>query len=143
MEEEKIDRILKLVDMLEVTDENRDDIAKVKKLIEQKKYAEMLEVLKKVTSKNETKIKEDNRTILFRNEEKEENKEEKEPIEEDDDVNSEEDEKAQMEKLLDNLEQEKVSSAYSTVTGFSSTTQGRPNLLSASIYGSGSNSSTL
>ena len=72
MEEEKIDRILKLVDMLEVTDENRDDIAKVKKLIEQKKYAEMLEVLKKVTSKNETKIKEDNRTILFRNEEKEE-----------------------------------------------------------------------
>mgnify|MGYP000702432843 FL=1 len=37
MEEEKIDRILKLVDMLEVTDENRDDIAKVKKLIEQKK----------------------------------------------------------------------------------------------------------
>ena len=53
MEEEKIDRILKLVDMLEVTDENRDDIAKVKKLIEQKKYAEMLEVLKKVTSKNE------------------------------------------------------------------------------------------
>ena len=34
MEEEKIDRILKLVDMLEVTDENRDDIAKVKKLIE-------------------------------------------------------------------------------------------------------------
>ena len=72
MEEEKIDRILKLVDMLEVTDENRDDIAKVKKLIEQKKYAEMLEVLKKVTSENETKIKEDNRTILFRNEEKEE-----------------------------------------------------------------------
>ena len=34
-----------------------------------------------------------------------ENKEEKEPIEEDDDVNSEEDEKAQMENLLDNLEQ--------------------------------------
>ena len=116
MEEEKIDRILKLVDMLEVTDENRDDIAKVKKLIEQKKYAEMLEVLKKVTSKNETKIKEDNRTILFRNEEKEENKEEnkeeKEPIEEDDDVNSEEDEKAQMEKLLDNLEQEKEDEDY-------------------------------
>ena len=109
MEEEKIDRILKLVDMLEVTDENRDDIAK---LIEQKKYAEMLEVLKKVTSKNETKIKEDNRTILFRNEEKEENKEEKEPIEEDDDVNSEEDEKAQMEKLLDNLEQEKEDEDY-------------------------------
>ena len=116
MEEEKIDRILKLVDMLEVTDENRDDIAKVKKLIEQKKYAEMLEVLKKVTSKNETKIKEDNRTILFRNEEKEENKEdnkeEKEPIEEDDDVNSEEDEKAQMENLLDNLEQEKEDEDY-------------------------------
>lgn len=116
MEEEKIDRILKLVDMLEVTDENRDDIAKVKKLIEQKKYAEMLEVLKKVTSKNETKIKEDNRTILFRNEEKEENKEEnkeeKEPIEEDDDVNSEENEKAQMEKLLDNLEQEKEDEDY-------------------------------
>ena len=105
MEEEKIDRILKLVDMLEVTDENRDDIAKVKKLIEQKKYAEMLEVLKKVTSKNETKIKEDNRTILFRNEEKE-------PIEEDDDVNSEENEKAQMEKLLDNLEQEKEDEDY-------------------------------
>ena len=112
MEEEKIDRILKLVDMLEVTDENRDDIAKVKKLIEQKKYAEMLEVLKKVTSENETKIKEDNRTILFRNEEKEETKEEKEPIEEDDDVNSEEDEKAQMEKLLDNLEQEKEDEDY-------------------------------
>lgn len=38
MEEEKIDRILKLVDMLEVTDENRDDIAKVKKLIELKYF---------------------------------------------------------------------------------------------------------
>ena len=35
MEEEKIDRILKLVDMLEVTDEYSDDLAKVKKLIEQ------------------------------------------------------------------------------------------------------------
>lgn len=37
MEEEKIDRILKLVDMLEVTDENRDDIAKVKKINRTKK----------------------------------------------------------------------------------------------------------
>lgn len=55
MEEEKIDRILKLVDMLEVTDENRDDIAKVKKLIEQKKYAEMLEVLKKLLVKMKQK----------------------------------------------------------------------------------------
>ena len=36
MEEEKIDRILKLVDMLEVTDENKEDIEKIKKLIEQK-----------------------------------------------------------------------------------------------------------
>ena len=59
--------------LAEVTDENRDDIAKVKKLIEQKKYAEMLEVLKKVTSKNETKIKEDNRTILFDNLRKDDN----------------------------------------------------------------------
>ena len=41
-----------------------------------------------------------------------ETKEEKEPIEEDDDVNSEEDEKAQMEKLLDNLEQEKEDEDY-------------------------------
>ena len=33
MEEEKIDRILKLVNMIEVTDENREDIAKIKQLI--------------------------------------------------------------------------------------------------------------
>ena len=65
MEEEKIDRILKLVDMLEVTDENRDDIAKVKKLIEQKKYAEMLEVLKKVTSKKERKEKKERMDNAF------------------------------------------------------------------------------
>ena len=33
MEDEKIERILKLVDMLEINEENKDDIAKIKKLI--------------------------------------------------------------------------------------------------------------
>ena len=53
MEEEKIDRILKLVNMIEVTDENREDIAKIKQLINEKKYNEMLLLVKKVTSKRE------------------------------------------------------------------------------------------
>ena len=30
MEDEKIERILKLVDMLEINEENKDDIAKIK-----------------------------------------------------------------------------------------------------------------
>ena len=70
MEEEKIDRILKLVNMLEVTDENREDIAKIKQLINEKKYNEMLLLVKKVTSKRENneekkkiKIIEDNENL--------------------------------------------------------------------------------
>ena len=94
MEEEKIDRILKLVDMLEVTDENRDDIAKVKKLIEQKKYAEMLEVLKNVTNKSETKVKEENESIILKK--KEEPVQEKEKLELKIDQTEEEKEKANL-----------------------------------------------
>ena len=105
MEEEKIDRILKLVDMLEVTDENRDDIAKVKKLIEQKKYAEMLEVLKNVTNKSETKVKEENESIILKK--KEEPVQEKEKLELKIDQTEEEKEKANLEKLMEKLEQEK------------------------------------
>lgn len=110
MEEEKIDRILKLVDMLEVTDENRDDIAKVKKLIEQKKYAEMLEVLKKVTSKSETKVKEENESIILKK--KEEPVQEKEELELKIDQTEEEKEKANLEKLMEKLEQEKEEEDY-------------------------------
>ena len=51
MEEEKINRILKLVDMIEVTKENEEDIKKIKNLITQKKYPEMLELLKKLPIK--------------------------------------------------------------------------------------------
>lgn len=104
MEEEKIERILKLVDMLEITDENKNDIEKIKKLIEQKKYAQMLEILKKITSKSETKIKEDD-TFILKKEEKEEKNEE---IEE----NQVEREKEQMERIMEKLEQEKEEEDY-------------------------------
>lgn len=110
MEEEKIDRILKLVDMLEVTDENRDDIAKIKKLIEQKKYAEMLEVLKNVTNKSETKVKEENESIILKK--KEEPVQEKEKLELKIDQTEEEKEKANLEKLMEKLEQEKEKEDY-------------------------------
>ena len=110
MEEEKIDRILKLVDMLEVTNENRDDIAKIKKLIEQKKYAEMLELLKKVTNKSETKVKEENDSIILKK--KEEQVQEKEEIELKTNQTDEEKEKAKMEKLMEKLEQEKEEEDY-------------------------------
>ena len=110
MEEEKINRILKLVDMLEVTDENRDDIAKVKKLIEQKKYAEMLEVLKNVTNKSETKVKEENESIILKK--KEEPVQEKEKLELKIDQTEEEKEKANLEKLMEKLEQEKEKEDY-------------------------------
>ena len=110
MEEEKIDRILKLVDMLEVTDENRDDIAKIKKLIEQKKYAEMLEVLKNVTNKSETKVKEENESIILKK--KEEPVQEKEKLELKIDQTEEEKEKANLEKLMEKLEQEKEEEDY-------------------------------
>ena len=110
MEEEKIDRILKLVDMLEVTDKNRDDIAKIKKLIEQKKYAEMLELLKKVTNKSETKVKEENESIVLKK--KEEPVQEKEELELKIDQTEEEKEKANLEKLMEKLEQEKEEEDY-------------------------------
>ena len=110
MEEEKIDRILKLVDMLEVTDENKDDIAKIKKLIEQKKYAEMLEVLKNVTNKSETKVKEENESIILKK--KEEPVQEKEKLELKIDQTEEEKEKANLEKLMEKLEQEKEEEDY-------------------------------
>ena len=77
MEDEKIERILKLVDMLEINEENKDDIAKIKKLIEQKKYSEMLEVLKKVTSKSGTKVKEEDDTIVLKRKDEQVPKEEK------------------------------------------------------------------
>ena len=110
MEEEKIDRILKLVNMIEVTDENRDDIAKIKKLIEQKKYAEMLELLKKVTNKSETKVKEENESIILKK--KEEPVQEKEELELKIDQTEEEKEKANLEKLMEKLEQEKEEEDY-------------------------------
>ena len=68
MEEEKIDRILKLVNMLEVTDENREDIAKIKQLINEKKYNEMLLLVKKVTSKRENNEEKKKISIIEENE---------------------------------------------------------------------------
>lgn len=66
MEEEKINRILKLVDMIEVTKENEEDIKKIKNLITQKKYPEMLEILKKVTNKNDTRVKAEDDSIILK-----------------------------------------------------------------------------
>ena len=109
MEEEKIDRILKLVDMLEVTKENENDIKKIKKLIEEKKYSEMLEILKKVTSRNETKVKEEDDTIILQ---KNNEVEKKEEIELKENQTEEEKEQAQMEKLMEKLEQEKEDEDY-------------------------------
>ena len=112
MEEEKIERILKLVDMLEVTDENKEDIEKIKKLIEQKKYAEMLEILKKVTNQNNTKVKEDSGTVLFKNEQTKAEIDKKDEGSEEGGQIDEEDEKAKLEKILDNLEKEKEEEDY-------------------------------
>lgn len=109
MEEEKIDRILKLVDMLEVTKENENDIKNIKKLIEEKKYSEMLEILKKVTSRNETKVKEEDDTIILQ---KNNEVEKKEEIELKENQTEEEKEQAQMEKLMEKLEQEKEDEDY-------------------------------
>ena len=109
MEEEKINRILKLVDMIEVTKENEEDIKKIKNLITQKKYPEMLELLKKVTNKNDTRVKaEDDSIIMKKN--KKEDKEEK--IELDANQTEEEKEQAQMEKLMEKLSQEKEEEDY-------------------------------
>ena len=48
MEEEKIDRILKLVDMLEVTDENRATIERIRDYLDSKKYQEALVELRRL-----------------------------------------------------------------------------------------------
>ena len=48
MDKEKLARIQKLIDMIEVTDTNEKDIKKIKKLVEEGKLKEMLELLKKV-----------------------------------------------------------------------------------------------
>ena len=74
MEEEKINRILKLVDMIEVTKENEEDIKKIKNLITQKKYPEMLELLKKVTNKNDTRVKAEDDSIILKKNKKEDKK---------------------------------------------------------------------
>ena len=109
MEEEKIDRILKLVDMLEVTDENKEDIEKIKKLIEQKKYSEMLEILKKVISQNNTRVKEETFIPLKKKEEKPQAEEE---LKIKSNQTEEEKEQEAMEKLMEKLEQEKEEEDY-------------------------------
>ena len=76
MEEEKINRILKLLDMIEVTKENQEDIKKIKNLITQKKYPEMLELLKKVTNKNDTRVKAEDDSIILKKNKKEDKKQE-------------------------------------------------------------------
>ncbi len=111
MEDEKIERILKLVDMLEINEENKDDIAKIKKLIEQKKYSEMLEVLKKVTSKSGTKVKEEDDTIVLKRKDEQVPKEEKVELNQDEQT-EEEKEKAKLEKMMEKIEQEKEEEDY-------------------------------
>ena len=54
MDKEKIARIQKLIDMIEVTDDNEKDIKKIKKLVEEGKLKEMLELLKKVSTGADT-----------------------------------------------------------------------------------------
>src|SRR5699024_4274045 len=50
MDKEKIARIQKLIDMIEVTDDNEKDLKKIRKLVEEGKLKEMLELLKKVST---------------------------------------------------------------------------------------------
>ena len=109
MEEEKINRILKLVDMIEVTKENEEDIKKIKNLITQKKYPEMLELLKKVTNKNDTRVKAEDDSIILKKNKKEDKKEK---IELDANQTEEEKEQAQIEKLMEKLSQEKEEEDY-------------------------------
>ena len=54
MDKEKIARIQKLIDMIEVTDDNEKDIKKIRKLVEEGKLKEMLELLKKVSTGADT-----------------------------------------------------------------------------------------
>ena len=108
MEEEKIDRILKLIDMIEVTDDNRKDIEKIKKMIEQKNYSEMLKLLKKVTTKTETKVKEENITLK----KKENEEKESENLELKTNQTEEEKEYIKMQKMMEKMEQEKEDEDY-------------------------------
>ena len=54
MDKEKIARIQKLIDMIEVTDDNEKDLKKIRKLVEEGKLKEMLELLKKVSKGADT-----------------------------------------------------------------------------------------
>ncbi len=54
MDKEKIARIQKLIDMIEVTDDNEKDLKKIRKLVEEGKLKEMLELLKKVSTGADT-----------------------------------------------------------------------------------------
>ena len=54
MDKEKIARIQKLIDMIEVTDDNEKDLKKIRKLVDEGKLKEMLELLKKVSTGADT-----------------------------------------------------------------------------------------
>lgn len=94
MDNDKIERILKLLDMMEVTEENKKDIIKVKKLIKEQRYPEMLELLKKISkkdsstndSKKEIKLpltgKKDEEETKKKQPKKQENRDDAEEIEE-------------------------------------------------------------
>ena len=81
MENEGIESLVNLIKRIEITDENKVQVDKMKELIKQKKYAEVIQILNQL--KNDGKIKLRNVTLaeLVENEDND-NDEEIEPIEE-------------------------------------------------------------
>ena len=55
MENEGIESLINLIDRIEITEENKEQINEMKELIEQKDYAKIIEILNQL--KNEGKIK--------------------------------------------------------------------------------------
>ena len=90
MESEKIQKLVSLIEKMESTGENREEVEKMKELINEGKYAEILQILKQINEKGkkhkEQKKKEEPKLPKEENEEElEEESEEEEPEQEDND----------------------------------------------------------
>ena len=112
MENEGIESLVNLIERIEITDENKAQVNKMKELIKQKRYTEVIQILNQL--KNEGKIKLKNVTLaeLVRHEENdseeedEEIQEEIEGIEEIREDNENKQEKGIYPKELSNIELE-------------------------------------
>ncbi len=89
MESGKIQKLVNLIERMESTGENREEVEKMKELIEDGRYAEILEILKQINEKE--KRRKEEKSIKKQEELKEEPEEDyEEEIEEDDEEDYEE-----------------------------------------------------